>query len=51
MLKALASMTDEEIVSEVSRFVALLSDDECAEVLGRLRQIKARVACRAAATD
>ncbi|WP_244255474.1 hypothetical protein [Burkholderia vietnamiensis] len=49
MLKALANMTDEEIVCEVSRFVALLSDDECAELVGRLRQIKARIARPAAA--
>ncbi|WP_181146503.1 hypothetical protein [Burkholderia multivorans] len=49
MLNAIANMTDEEIVRDVSQFVALLSDDECAELMGRLRQIKARIACPAAA--
>lgn len=44
MLNALASMTDEEIVRVVSRLVAMLSDDECADLAGRLRQIKERVA-------
>lgn len=49
MRKVISSMTDEEIAREVSRVVALLSEDECAELMGRLRQIKAQVACQAAA--